>query len=552
MLEGELTITARHRHTDAPKLIHLLRGDLDWIVMKALEKDRARRYETANSLASDIQRYLADEPVVARPPSNLYRLQKLARRNKLAFAAAGAVAAALIIGLAASTWEFLKERTARQRAVAEAAKATATSALLRQLLSSADPDGPRGPNYTLRQLLDDFSGSLTNQLAAQPEVEATVRLTIGWTYHTLGVLSEAEPNLRRALDLRRSALGPQALGTLEAEHALAQFLLETRKLEEGGRLARETWQARQRILGPEAPDTLNSQGLYAVALRDGGHAREAESLQRQILQVLERVVGSNDVRTIVAFADLGQILEVRGAYPEAEHYMRKALAGLERIGLADQREGLFDVKELAVLRLLQGDPAEAEKRLAEVLPRSRRRLGPDHRLTLHIQRVLVCALADEGRLDEAEALGKATLNALRRTKADQEGHGAARTELFLGRVLVEEGKLDEAEPYLKAALTFFREEEWSKPKPELAAQAANWLGAIQLARKAYPEAEALLLPDSDRLFAHAGDMSPHERRLAFGHILNLYQALGKPEQAALWQKKLDALAKRGPGNESKP
>ena len=366
---------------------------------------------------------------------------------------------------------------------------------------------------------------------------------MGWSYFKLGVLSKAEPNLRQGLALRRSALGPQDLGTLEAEHALAQFLLlETRKLEEGGRLARETWQGRQRILGPEAPDTLNSQGLYAVALRDGGHAREAESLQRQILQVRERVLGSNDVRTIVAFADLGQILEVRGAYPEAEHYMRKALAGLERIGLADQREGLFDVKELAVLRLLQGDPAEAEKRLAEVLPRSRRRLGPDHRLTLHIQRVLVCALADEGRLDEAEALGKATLNALRRTKADQEGHSLARTKLYLSRVLVEEGKLDDAEPLLQAALTFFRDEEWSKPKPELAAQAANWLGAIQLARKAYPEAEALLLPDSDRLFAHAGDMSPNERRLAFGHILNLYQALGNAEQAASWKRRLNELA----------
>src|SRR5213075_3168344 len=99
MLEGELTSTAKHRRTEAPKLVHLIRGDLDWIVMKALEKDRARRYETANGLAMDVQRYLIDEPVVARPPSNLYRFQKLASRNKLAFAAAGAVTAALIIGL---------------------------------------------------------------------------------------------------------------------------------------------------------------------------------------------------------------------------------------------------------------------------------------------------------------------------------------------------------------------------------------------------------------------------------------------------------------------
>jgi serine/threonine protein kinase len=544
MLEGDLTTTARHRHTEAPKLIHQLRGDLDWIVMKALEKDRARRYETANGLAMDVQHYLADEPVVARPPSNLYRFQKLARRNKLAFAAAGAVAAALIIGLAASTWEYLKERRSRQRAVAETAKATATSDLLQELLSSADPDGPRGSDYTVRQLLDDFSAGLTNRLAGQPEVEATVRLTIGWTYSKLGVLSQAEPNLQRALDLRRSVLGPLNTNTLEAEHVLAHFLLlETRKLEEGGRLARESWQGRQRILGPEALDTLNSQGLYAVALRDGGHAREAESLQRQALQVLERVLGSNDVRTIVAYADLGQILEVRGAYPEAEQYMRKTLAGLERIGLADQRAGLFYVKELAVLRLKQGDPAEARKLLAEVLPRSRHRLGPDHRLTLYIQRVLLCALAEEGRLDEAEALGKETLSALRRTRADQEGHGTARTELFLGRVLVQEGKLDEAELLLQAALKFFREEEWSKPKPELAAQAANWLGAIQLARKDYAQAETNLLSGWEPFFAPAADMSPNDRRLAVGHILNLYQALGKPEQAAVWQKKLDALPK---------
>src|SRR5438874_5260375 len=88
MAAGELTTVAKHRHTDAPRLIHLVRGDLDWIVMKCLEKDRTRRYETANGLASDIQRHLNNEPVAARPPSTAYRFQKLVRRNKLAFAGA--------------------------------------------------------------------------------------------------------------------------------------------------------------------------------------------------------------------------------------------------------------------------------------------------------------------------------------------------------------------------------------------------------------------------------------------------------------------------------
>src|SRR5207253_8108567 len=139
-----------------------------------------------------------------------------------------------------------------------------------------------------------------------------------------------------------------------------------------------------------------------------------------------------------------------------------------------------------------------------------------------------------------------TLKARLSTEANQDDVGTARTLLYLGRVLVETNKLEEAEPLLQQALTIFRKDGSSKSRPELAAQAANWLGAIQLARKAYPEAEALLLPDSDRFFAHAGDMSPNERRLAFGHIVSLYQALGNAEQAAVWQKKLDQLAKSGP------
>jgi tetratricopeptide (TPR) repeat protein len=118
MAEGELTTVAKHRHTEAPRLIHLVRGDLDWIVMKCLEKDRTRRYETANGLASDIQGHLNNEPVVARPPSTAYRFQKLVLRNKVMVGAVGAVLTAIVLGLGLSTWLFFKEREARKRAVA--------------------------------------------------------------------------------------------------------------------------------------------------------------------------------------------------------------------------------------------------------------------------------------------------------------------------------------------------------------------------------------------------------------------------------------------------
>jgi serine/threonine protein kinase len=115
---GELTSTAGCRQAEPSRLVSLLRGDLDWIVMKALEKDRGRRYETANGLAMDLQRHLHNEPVVARPPSRLYRFRKLVRRNRVVFVAGGAVVAALVIGTGTSTWLFLKERQAHQRAVA--------------------------------------------------------------------------------------------------------------------------------------------------------------------------------------------------------------------------------------------------------------------------------------------------------------------------------------------------------------------------------------------------------------------------------------------------
>src|SRR5438445_3512126 len=129
ILGGEdLTTTAKRRGLDAPKLVNLLRGDLDWIVMKCLEKDRARRYETANGLASDMRRHLNNEPVVACPPSNLYRFQKLVRRNKLAFAAAGGIAAALVIGLAIALWQSVEKTRAYNRAVAAEKAAQAEAA----------------------------------------------------------------------------------------------------------------------------------------------------------------------------------------------------------------------------------------------------------------------------------------------------------------------------------------------------------------------------------------------------------------------------------------
>jgi serine/threonine protein kinase len=126
-LEGEeLTTTAKRRSTEISKLVHQLKGDLDWIVMKCLEKDRTRRYETANGLAADLKRHLNNETVVARPPSSAYRFQKLVRRNKLAFSAGVAIAAALLLGIISATWQAVRATHAKQEALAAQQQAEAS------------------------------------------------------------------------------------------------------------------------------------------------------------------------------------------------------------------------------------------------------------------------------------------------------------------------------------------------------------------------------------------------------------------------------------------
>jgi len=216
------------------------------------------------------------------------------------------------------------------------------------------------------------------------------------------------------------------------------------------------------------------------------------------------------------------------------------LKGYERIGEADTFDAGYAVNNIAIFRFRQVDAEEAERLLVRARPRAVNNFGAEHLITLHIQHVLVRVLAEEGKLDEAEALAKETLAV--RLRVMPEGHeGTGRTLLYLGKVLVEKGKLDEAEPRLKEALALFRQ--YYGKKPELAAQVENWLGAIQLARHAYPEAEALLLAGPDHLLAPTAALSPRERRTALEHILKLYQSWGKPEQAATWQKKLDDSAK---------
>src|SRR5439155_22060183 len=161
--------------------------------MKALEKDRARRYETANGLARDVERFLADEPVAACPPSNLYRLHKLVRRNKGVFTGVGAVALMLVLGVVASTWEAVRAGRAERAQAHEKQIAKAEADLLKKMLQGVGPSAAKGRDTVmLRDILDQTTGSMEKDLANLPEAEVELSLTLAETYYDLGRFAQME------------------------------------------------------------------------------------------------------------------------------------------------------------------------------------------------------------------------------------------------------------------------------------------------------------------------------------------------------------------------
>ncbi|HMJ66023.1 MAG TPA: protein kinase [Candidatus Binatia bacterium] len=220
MADADVTTVAKRRQLDAPRLVHLLRGDLDWVVMKAIEKDRTRRYQTANALATDVQRYLENETVEARPPSSLYRFQKLVRRNKTTFAAVGAVVLALVIGLGLSLYLFVQERRARLRAVA----AEKEQALMRR---DAEEGADIGRKLTTAGLLlsqdrFDEAEQVMNQVPPHPAAAAI--------FNVLGIVHTRRAEWRACIT-NFSKVVEYVPSEHLAYHYLAPLLVETGELQ---------------------------------------------------------------------------------------------------------------------------------------------------------------------------------------------------------------------------------------------------------------------------------------------------------------------------------
>ena len=279
-LGAQLDDVAKNHSSPSGSYARALRGDLDWIVMKALEKDRERRYATALELADDIANHLGHRPVTAGRPSALYKLQKMARRNRSLFAAGAVVVATVLTGIVALAWGFVvvrserdaadrarrEEATARAEAVAAqlqeaAARATADEAaaaaevarskearereraetaleearqvvsFLATSLGAVQPQN-MGREVTMRSVLDWAAARIEGRFDAQPRVEARLRFVMGSSYQTLGVLPEAERQLVRAEELYAETDGERARTTYEARRELAMVYADLNRTEE--------------------------------------------------------------------------------------------------------------------------------------------------------------------------------------------------------------------------------------------------------------------------------------------------------------------------------
>src|SRR5882672_7939108 len=237
---ADLTTVAQRRKSEPPKLIRTISGDLDWIVMKALEKDRARRYETANGLAFDVKRFLDHEAVLARPPSKLYKFRKVVQRNKLLFFGIGLIAALLLASLIVVTASLAKERKAgreaevqKQKAQTEAAKSQQVTKFLEEMLEGAGPAVALGRDTTmLREILDRTAERVGKEIADQPVIEAELRTLIGRLYRRIGNFNRAEEMDRAALAICRKLFGSESPEAATSLNDLGLALMARGKLSE--------------------------------------------------------------------------------------------------------------------------------------------------------------------------------------------------------------------------------------------------------------------------------------------------------------------------------
>ncbi len=435
------------REEDPAKLSSIsraYRGDVETIAAKALEKDKTRRYASAAALAADIRRYLADEPITARPASTTYQLRKFARRHKALVMATGAVFAVLVAGIIVSTIEAIRARRAEQ--TAQAVNDFLQNDLLAQASAStqASPSTKPDPDLKVRTALDRAAARIGGKFKGQPGPEAAIRDTIGRTYQELGLYPEAQMQLEQALDLHRRTVGPRDARTLETMRRLGQNAELQGKYSQAEALLSQSLAIQRGVLGSEHPSTLASMYSLATVYKGEGKYPQAEVLHSQVLEIRRRVLGPEHPDTLASMNSLAVVYYNEGKLAEAGALYHQALEIKRRVLGPDHPDTLNSMNNLAIVYYDEGNYPQAEALHSQVLELRRRALGPDHPDTLASMQNLANVYDDEGKHAQAEALLSRAVEIERRILGAE--HPSTLSSMTsLASVFDDEGKYQRAE-----------------------------------------------------------------------------------------------------------
>ncbi len=569
--EALCSISSR-RAMEPIKLGKVLRGELDWIVMKALEKDRTRRYATASGLARDILHYLADEPVDACPPSAGYRLQKLARRHKKPLGVAAAFAMLLFVAVLISTWQAVRatqaEREARtaekeavqdrdraldaeQRAGAEKTNAQAAlQFLLVDVLEQADPFRQPDRELKLRTILDGAAQRLEGRTKMPALVVAAIRQTIGSTYLKLGEMQKAEQQLTQSYQARQKLAGEDDPDTLNAAYNLATLYFLQSDFLKAEPLLRLVIDGRRRILGADSPETLEAiHGLGALYTFQDEYDRAVPLLAGALESSLRVPGGNRSPVTIRLMRLLGSAYSVLERDLEAEPLLVAAVELGQTVQGEKHPDTLVTKTMLAGLYLRTGRLREAEQ-LVDTAFRTRAEVfGEVDPGTLTSQCVLVSVYLAQGRRSDAEPL---MTDLQKKVRTIQQGHLPAFLIERIGDLahgLLRQGDLAGAESFLRLYLELATKnlrDGWRR------SSALSALGACLLQHEKFSDAEPLLLTGYAGLRQYEERIPVAIRRerlaAALQPLVQLYKNWNKPDEAAKLQQELDAIS--GPSSEN--
>jgi non-specific serine/threonine protein kinase/serine/threonine-protein kinase len=501
-LGGPAAAAAENRRTELPALGRRLAGDLDWIVLKALDKDRTRRYASVAELSADLRRHLRDEPVLAGPPTTGYRLRKFVRRHRIGVGIGLASAAGLVLFAAVMTIQTLRIARERDRANQEAARAereartaNEVTRFLTDVFRISDPTVARGSTVTAREILDRGAVRVEEELPDQPEVRARLMTTIGTVYLNLGLYDQARAALDRALAVRVQLHGEDHLDVAVSLERLAALRRLTGAYDEARGLYQRALEVMGRALEPGDPRLANTRAELAMVLYMQGDYAEALALQEGSLATYEKAYGPEDPGLVWLLRNLGNTQRELKRFEQARRTFERALAIQDRESRSDDPETAYLLSGLAITYWEEKNYAAARAPCERALEIVERVFPPDHPYTSNLRQNLARLLHDMGDLDAARPLYERSLTELERRLGPD--HPDVATVLAnLGGLLRDRGDAAGAKPLYERAIRILVDKLGSD-HPRLArplggyAKVLDRLGQADRARALELRAEAL-------------------------------------------------------------